>query len=377
VVPYSELVSSGALRVEGEQVGYQQLPVQYIQAQQGFQSVVVEQAVVQQAVVQQAVVEVADEQAVQGGPIQGLLNQAFCFIKPHAVTEITINTVRDTLLNYGINVTAEGALTSDVIDQSKLIDQHYYAIASKATILKPDQLPVDDAKFQKAFGVPWEAALPTAFNAMDAMEVLESNVDEISQLWGAAKDNGKLVKLGGGFYCGLLEKPGYQPIYVFNAFFMKMREEYVAPGNQIYWFAVEWDETALSWADFRGQVLGPTDPATAPPDSIRGMILANWQELGLASEPNTGLNGVHASASPLEAMYERMNWLGVPCAEDTFGNYLLQCQVAPEFIDHCAVDPQVNMPDGSTGSVWDYLEDADASTCVDKFLPLVNINMSA
>jgi len=315
------------------------------------------------------------QQEQQGGPIEGLLNQAFIYIKPHAVTDITINTVRDMLQNFGIAITGEGDLTADVIDERKLIDQHYYSIASKATMLTPDQLPVDDAKFQATFGLPWADALPNSLNAMDAMQALESNVDEISELWKKAKDNGKLVKLGGGFYCGLLEKEGYQPIYSFNCFFMSMRNDYVAPGASIHWFAVEWDERAIPWADFRGKVLGPTDPANAPSDSIRGMILANWQELGLGSQPNVGNNGVHASASPLEALYERMNWLGMPCAEDVFGNFLMQCQVPAEFIDHCAVDPQVNLPEGNTGSVWDYLEDSDASACVDKFVALVNINM--
>lgn len=174
----------------------------------------------------------------------------------------------------------------------------------------------------------------------------------------------------------LLEKPGYQPIYVFNAFFMNMRAEYVAPGAAIHWFAVEWDEAMVPWADFRGKVLGPTDPADAPPESIRGMIRANWEQLGLASLPNTSTNGVHASASPLEAMYERMNWLAIPLAEDPFGNYLLQCQIPQEFILHCQTDPQVNLPEGKTGSVWDSLEDSDATACVNKFVDLVNLNMN-
>jgi len=416
VVSYEELLTTGVLRVESEVVVQQpvfveqvvqsvqqfveqivqpdgtvqqvlvQQPVQYVQevlVEQPVQYVeevlveqplqYVEEVVQPDGMVQQVLVDQPVEQAA--GPIEGLLNQAFVYIKPHAVTDITINTVRDMLESNGIVVTLEGDLTSDIIDERKLIDQHYYSIASKATMLTPDQLPVDDAKFQACFGIPWEAALPTAYNAMDAMQALESNVDEITQLWAAAKENGKLVKLGGGFYCGLMEKPGYTPIYTFNAFFMNMRNDYVAPGASIHWFAVEWDEKAIPWADFRGLVLGPTDPATAPTNSIRGMILANWQELGLASQPNVGNNGVHASASPLEALYERMNWLGMPCNEDAFGNFLLQCQVPPEFIDHCAVDPQVNLPDGSTGSVWDFLEDSDASACVDKFVNLVNVNM--
>ena len=33
-------------------------------------------------------------------------------------------------------------MPTQVIDEKKLIDQHYYAIASKATILKPEQLNV-------------------------------------------------------------------------------------------------------------------------------------------------------------------------------------------------------------------------------------------
>jgi hypothetical protein len=33
----------------------------------------------------------------------------------------------------------------------------------------------------------------------------------------------------------------------------------------------------MTWADFRNQLLGPTDPAGAPKDSIRGSILENWQ----------------------------------------------------------------------------------------------------
>jgi nucleoside diphosphate kinase len=71
---------------------------------------------------------------------------------------------------------------------------------------------------------------------------------------------------------------------------------------------VEWDAASLSWSDFRGQLLGPTDPAECPAGSLRGQIKAQWQALGLKAEPDVGDNGVHASASPFEALAERMNW---------------------------------------------------------------------
>jgi nucleoside diphosphate kinase len=56
-------------------------------------------------------------------------------------------------------------------------------------------------------------------------------------------------------------------------------------------------------------VLGPTDPKAAPEGALRGTILKDWVALGLAYEPNTGDNCVHASASPFEGLAERMNWL--------------------------------------------------------------------
>ena len=91
---------------------------------------------------------------------------------------------------------------------------------------------------------------------------------------------------------------------------MAMREKYTKPGEKIHYYLVEWDPAKLSWEDFRGKVLGATDPATAADGSLRKTIFAQWKSLGLKSEPNVGDNGVHASASPLEGLFERMNWWG-------------------------------------------------------------------
>merc|ERR1739844_241172 len=104
---------------------------------------------------------------------------------------------------------------------------------------------------------------------------------------------------------------------------MSMRQNFVDPKASIYYYVVEWDQDKLSWEDFRGKVLGPTDPAQAPEDSLRGMFLQNWQSYGLASTPNVGDNAVHASASPFESLAERMNWLGVKPGSDKFGQLVL------------------------------------------------------
>ena len=112
------------------------------------------------------------------------------------------------------------------------------------------------------------------------------------------------------------------------------------------------------------QVLGPTDPAKAPSASLRGMMYASWEALGLPGMPNTTDNGVHASASPFEGLAERMNWLEQPLATDPFGKKLLAEGLTPETIAAWAVDPRVPMPDGKTGSLFDALEDLDLADCI-------------
>jgi len=142
---------------------------------------------------------------------------------------------------------------------------------------------------------------------------------------------------------------------------MAMREKYTQPGAKIHYYLVEWDADKLSWEGFRNsvrqrtvprthrpciapfgpcaksstrsnasaaqgrrgvpmvhdsydlagaQVLGSTDPTIVAEGSLRRSIFNDWKKLGLATEPNVGDNGVHASASPFEALCERLNWVG-------------------------------------------------------------------
>ena len=286
-------------------------------------------------------------------------NAAFVFIKPHANTTKTQALVSAVLKKKGIKVLEEGELTAETIDKQMLIDQHYYAIASKATILKPKDLPVPADKFEKEFGIKWQDALSKGivYNALDACKYLNITADQLDQAWGPAQK----VKLGGGFYCGKVEIPGKPAIYVFNGFFMAMRAKFVTPGTSIHYYNVEFDPATLKWADFRGKVLGPTDPKAGPADSLRGTILKDWKNLGLSYEPNVGDNGVHASASPFEGLAERMNWLHVSADKDKFGKSLIAAGINAKTIKEWSVDPQVKGK-----SLFDQLEDLDAPECIEK-----------
>eukprot|EP01043_Picozoa_sp_COSAG02_P064454 COSAG02_NODE_9430_length_2219_cov_1.651887_1_plen_136_part_10 len=93
---------------------------------------------------------------------------------------------------------------------------------------------------------------------------------------------------------------------------------YVNCSAKLFYYCVEWDDSTCSWNNFRSSVLGPTDPADAPVDSLRGLIAARWKELGLPGPCDVGDNAVHASASPFEAMVERCNWLTSAFTELSF-----------------------------------------------------------
>jgi len=301
-----------------------------------------------------------------------LKNSAFVFVKPHANTEATQKMVRDKLLSNGIEILSEKDIDGSTIDEKKLIDQHYYAIASKATILSADKIPVPEDKFEESFGEKWSEVLKEgrAANAMQACEKFGCNAEELDAAWQKAK----VVKFGGGFYCGLVSVKDQSPLYVFNAFFMVMRSKFVGKDDSIHCYEVQWDPKKLCWESFRGELLGPTDPNECPEGSIRKAILDNYKELGLTSVPNKGDNGVHASASPFEGLAEKCNWLGASSDTDAFGKALIDSGLSKKTIADWSVDPRVTLPGGDKGSVFDALEDMDVDECLAKLVELNGLN---
>jgi len=146
-------------------------------------------------------------------------------------------------------------------------------------------------------------------------------------------------------------------IYVINGFYAEMRSKYVAPGASIYYYSVQWESADLSWAEFRDEVLGGTDPEKAKAGSMRWQILQDWESLGLPGKPNVGDNGVHGSASPFEGLVERANWLGVAIDDDATGKAIIDAGVAKEKIKGWTKDPQVDVGDGQLMSLFEAFED--------------------
>ena len=129
-----------------------------------------------------------------------LSNSAFVFVKPHANTEATRQLVVDKLTKAGVSILSETDIGGTEIDKRGLIDQHYYSIASKATILPAKKIPVPAEKFEDAFGESWQLVLreKRAYNAMEACKMFDCTPAELNDAWQKAE----AVKFGGGFYCG-------------------------------------------------------------------------------------------------------------------------------------------------------------------------------
>lgn len=290
------------------------------------------------------------------------INSALIFIKPHANNEKVQALVNETLTSKGFKIAAEGEIVAEDIDGKKLIDNHYYSIASKATLLDPKDLPVPRKSFEDFFGVSYDTALSegNVYNAVQAAEYLGLGPTDLEAAWRRAKP--KTIKFGGGFYAALIEDvEGKKPIYVFNGFFMAMRGDFVVPGTSIHYYVAEWNpvETGISWGQFRSDVLGATDPTKSKEGSLRAVIMSKWEELGLSESPSTGKNGVHGSASPLEGLAEKMNWLAATVEEDAFGKSLLALGVPLSAVTDWCKDCQVE----GVGSVFDFFEDTNVDDC--------------
>jgi len=298
---------------------------------------------------------------------------AFVFAKPHANTPAFQAKIKEVFEAKGISIVEEGEITGPDIDSNKYIDQHYYAIASKATIMPAKDLNVPADKFKDTFGEEWAAAVADdrVHNALDIKTKLGWESDKLNAEWDKTSDKASpktRVKFGGGFYCGQLDVDG-KKYYTFNAFFMEMRGKFTQAGESIHYFVVEFEDTTLAWSAFRGEVLGPTNPAEAPSGSLRGIVNADWEALGLKSAPNTGDNAVHASASPFEGLAERTNWLAskYTLQTDAFAVALKGVGISEETMKAWSVDPQVPIP-GAEGkkSLFDQVEDMDFDACVAK-----------
>ena len=120
----------------------------------------------------------------------------------------------------------------------------------------------------------WVAALSggVLLNYAQAQALLpELTPPEVERRWRAEG----CLRLGSGLYVAKVERPGSSALFVVNGFYGSMRHKYAREGSRIHWMVVEFNADSLSWAEFRGGVIGATDPCKATPGSIRSKLLVD------------------------------------------------------------------------------------------------------
>ena len=287
-----------------------------------------------------------------------MINRALIFIKPHAVRPQAVRFIEEFLVNKKITLMRNGELNSETIREKGIIDRHYFAIARAAVEQPPlESVCSDEAKgaFSKAFGLSLEraAADGQVVNSAEAQQRLGGiSGSELNRLWVA----GSQAKLGPGLYAGRLDGDG---LIVINGFYPAMKERFTAPGLTIRWYDASFDPDALSWADFRAQVIGATKPDQAVQGSLRRELLLRYREFGLDEAPGMTNNGVHASAGPIEGMREQMVWLEVDPASSELGKALFESGLGRHEVDRLLENGPASFR-GKEGPVFDITEDIDA-----------------
>lgn len=301
--------------------------------------------------------------AVSGAPTAPtgcVENQALIFIKPHGQVAGMVNFVESELKAAGLRVVKSGTLPGAYIDEKGAIDAHYSAIGTYAMKMQPKDLPISAEKkkeFEEKFGVSFDVAATSGkmLNTAQTRDKFGWANPKIGAEFEKAKAKSGF-KLAPGCYVAFLEE---QQVYVINGFYATMREEYVAKSALVSWYIVAWPEASLSWAAFRSNVLGATDPTAAEQSSLRAKILANYASMKLPFVPNTGKNCLHGSASPLEALNERRIWTAASVASDAFGALLLGAGITPQQVDWMCSNPTV---DGKP--LFDLVEDTNTTDCL-------------
>lgn len=294
---------------------------------------------------------------------------AFLFIKPHAVTPAAEAVVVDGLRSRGIDVLERGTLGTAEIDSC--IDAHYGMLAQRAMSVQPAELPRPSgaalAKFEATFGCTWDAALAdgTLVNLATAQKRMPHLSGlEMERLWRSGDD----VPLFSGTYAARVETEGTSLI-VINGFYAGMRAVFtdatLAP-HGVRWMIVGWRSGSLTWEAFKNDVVGATNPAHAAPESLRGVVMSQWRELGLPKQPHGGDNGVHASASPIEALHERRIWLGRTLSSDPFALRAVAAGVTVETLEYFCSNPRECLGGGEdVANLFDALEGQSSATTIE------------
>lgn len=300
--------------------------------------------------------------------IDAVRNTALVLVKPHADHPNVFKVVKELLSAQIQGLTFDNVVDVDaaLIRTKDIVNRHYRTISFYASRCAPADIEVDPAvqqAFEGAFGVQWAHAVTSGhvWNADAALHMLGGiSPTELLERWNANTQRMKLCS--GAYVCRFAGDGEDGDTFVINGFYPHVSAMFTAPTTRVRCYVISWPEKTVTWETFRNAVVGNTDPAKARASSIRGVLASRWMKLGLKHPLNMTENGIHASASPLEAAVERHLWLGTPLEQDTLSTLWSRHGISPAQLMRWTTNPIIeNKFLGEKKRVFDMAENMQTS----------------
>ena len=295
-------------------------------------------------------------------------NEFLFFLKPEitlASDKINLrsilNLVQKKIETFGLTIHNIKILSAKYLDEYNIIAQHYGVINKISTHAVQGMSESAKEKFKELYG-----SAITELNVLGGSEFLARNNNfnaySLDYLW----QNLENKKLAGGTYCEKV-KIDDEFVYLVNGFHPRQLKHFTEKGRSIIVMTLSGD---IAWSDARSNFIGATDPTKANPGSLRREFLEQKEALGLA-EVSQGVNGVHLSAGPVEALVELKRYNSnfsdnnsiTDFSDFSFGKTLKE-NFNKEQFDQIVNNIDVTK-DGKSVSIFDLTEEKDAVDAIE------------
>ena len=294
-------------------------------------------------------------------------NEFLFFIKPEILVQSDkiqldkiLELIEMKIEAFGFNIHNIKILSADYLDKYNIIAQHYGVINKIASNAVANISESAKEKFKEL-----TSKSINEVKVLGGSEFIEKyphfNAYSLDFLW----QNLENKKLAGGTYFEPI-KIDDEIIYVINGFHPRQLKHFTEAGRSIVVMTLSSD---ISWTEARSNFIGATNPNNANKGSLRREFLDNKDTLGL-SEVSQGVNGVHLSAGPVEALIElkryNSNFADNNLIKD-FSDYSFGKTLKANFNGQFdAIVNNINVSvDGKATSIFDLTEEKNSDEAVE------------
>lgn len=293
-------------------------------------------------------------------------NEFLFFVKPEITMpsnsirlERILDLIQDKISAFGFTVHNVKVLSASYLEQYNIIAQHYGVINKIASNAVKNMSQGAREKFEEIFGEKVDSV-----KVLGGMEFLAQYPDFNANSVDFLLQNVEAKKLAGGTYCAPI-KMDNETVYLVNGFHPRQLKQFTERGRSIIVMTLSSDS---SWKEARTEFIGATNPAAAADGSLRKTFFVNKEALGLA-EVSQGMNGVHLSAGPVEALVElkRYNTDFSSGVEMNYTDFSFGKELSKVFTEEeiAQIADNVNvLVNGRETSVFDLTEEMDSDEAI-------------